>query len=51
LYKTAKILVEEYQAEIPNTEVELVKLPGIGKYTARSVLILSDKVKQLLTRM
>lgn len=37
LYKTAKILIEEYQSEIPNTEAELIKLPGIGKYTARSI--------------
>ncbi|BAY83408.1 HhH-GPD family protein [Calothrix parasitica NIES-267] len=37
LYKTAKILIEEYQAEIPDTEAELVKLPGVGKYTARSI--------------
>ncbi|MGB3755127.1 MAG: A/G-specific adenine glycosylase [Rivularia sp. (in: cyanobacteria)] len=37
LYKTAKILVEEYQGKIPNTEAELLKLPGIGKYTARSI--------------
>ena len=37
LYKTAKILVEEYQGKIPNTEAELLKLPGVGKYTARSI--------------
>ncbi|MBV6622121.1 MAG: A/G-specific adenine glycosylase [Rivularia sp. (in: Bacteria)] len=37
LYKTAKILIEEYQGKIPNTEAELVKLPGVGKYTARSI--------------
>lgn len=37
LYKTAKLLIEEYQGEIPNQEAELLKLPGVGKYTARSV--------------
>ncbi|MCJ8282670.1 MAG: helix-hairpin-helix domain-containing protein [Rivularia sp. ALOHA_DT_140] len=37
LYKTAKILIEEYRGEIPDTEAELIKLPGIGKYTARSI--------------
>ncbi|MGB3652773.1 MAG: A/G-specific adenine glycosylase [Rivularia sp. (in: cyanobacteria)] len=37
LYKTAKILVEDYQGKIPNTEAELLKLPGVGKYTARSI--------------
>ena len=37
LYKTAKLLIEEYQGKIPNTEAELLKLPGVGKYTARSI--------------
>ncbi len=37
LYKTAKILIEEYQGKIPHTEAELLKLPGVGKYTARSI--------------
>jgi A/G-specific adenine glycosylase len=37
LYKTAKLLIEDYLGEIPNTEAELLKLPGIGKYTARSI--------------
>ncbi|MEO1377519.1 MAG: A/G-specific adenine glycosylase [Cyanobacteria bacterium J06635_10] len=37
LYKAAKLLIEEYQGEIPNQEAELLKLPGVGKYTARCV--------------
>lgn len=37
LHKTAQLLVEEYQGKIPNTEAELLKLPGVGKYTARSI--------------
>ncbi|MGB3641276.1 MAG: A/G-specific adenine glycosylase [Rivularia sp. (in: cyanobacteria)] len=37
LYKTAKLLIEDYQGKIPNTEAELLKLPGVGKYTARSI--------------
>ncbi|MEM6755071.1 MAG: A/G-specific adenine glycosylase [Cyanobacteria bacterium P01_C01_bin.38] len=37
LYKTAKLLIEEYQGKIPDTEAELLKLPGVGKYTARSI--------------
>ena len=36
LSQTAKILVEN-QREIPEQETELLKLPGIGKYTARSI--------------
>lgn len=37
LYKTAKLLVEECRGKIPDTEAELLKLPGVGKYTARSI--------------
>lgn len=37
LYKTAKLLIEECQGKIPDREAELVKLPGVGKYTARSI--------------
>ena len=36
LSQTAKILVEN-QREIPEKETELLKLPGIGKYTARAI--------------
>lgn len=36
LSQTAKILVEN-QKEIPKQETELLKLPGIGKYTARAI--------------
>ena len=36
LSQTAKILVEA-QREIPEQETELLKLPGIGKYTARAI--------------
>ena len=36
LSQTAKILVEN-QREIPEQETELLKLPGIGKYTARAI--------------
>ena len=36
LSQTAKILVEN-QREIPEQEAELLKLPGIGKYTARAI--------------
>lgn len=36
LSQTAKILVEN-QREIPQEETELLKLPGIGKYTARAI--------------
>ena len=37
LHKSAQILVEDYLGKIPHTEAELLKLPGVGKYTARSI--------------
>lgn len=38
LSETAKIIIEKYKGEIPQSETELLKLPGIGKYTARAIL-------------
>ena len=38
LSKTARIITDQYKGEIPESEKELLKLPGIGKYTARAIL-------------
>lgn len=38
LKKTAQIITERYNGAFPQTEKELVALPGIGRYTARAVL-------------
>ena len=38
----AIVVTEEYNGEIPSTPEELEQLPGIGPYTARSVLIFSE---------
>ena len=38
LSQTAKIVIEKHQGKIPNSEPELLKLPGIGTYTARAIL-------------
>ena len=38
LSETAKIVTEKYKGKIPESETELLKLPGIGKYTARAIL-------------
>ncbi len=38
LSQTAKIIAEKHQGKIPESERELLKLPGIGKYTARAIL-------------
>ncbi len=37
LHRTARILVEEHGGEIPSEPEVLVKLPGIGPYTAGAV--------------
>jgi A/G-specific adenine glycosylase len=36
--KTAEILVQEYGAELPDKEAQLLALPGIGPYTAAAIL-------------
>lgn len=38
LHELAKTLVENYDSKIPQTEEELIKLPGVGLKTARVVL-------------
>ena len=38
LSQTAQIVIEKHQGEIPTSEPELLKLPGIGIYTARAIL-------------
>ena len=41
LHKTAKIIVEEYEGKFPRTYQELLKLPGIGSYTAGAISSIS----------
>ncbi len=36
--KTAQLLIEEYGAELPRNEAQLLALPGIGPYTAAAIL-------------
>lgn len=38
IHKTSKILVSDYDAVFPDTEKELLALPGIGPYTAGAIL-------------
>ena len=38
LSTTAKIIVERHKGKVPQQETELLKLPGIDKYTARAIL-------------
>jgi A/G-specific adenine glycosylase len=37
LHATAKIVVEKYNGEFPNDYNEMLKLPGIGQYTAAAI--------------
>ncbi|MBS9784374.1 hypothetical protein KGV55_03415, partial [Candidatus Gracilibacteria bacterium] len=38
ILKTAKILDEIYKEKLPKNKKQLIKLPGIGEYTARAIL-------------
>lgn len=38
IIKLSKMLVEEYNSEVPGTKEELIKLPGVGPKTANVVL-------------
>ena len=38
IHKTSKILVEQHQSQFPSSRLELLKLPGIGEYTAGAIL-------------
>ncbi|AOY74905.1 A/G-specific adenine glycosylase [Clostridium formicaceticum] len=37
IHQTAKIIVEKYQGEMPKDYTEILKLPGIGPYTAGAI--------------
>ena len=41
IHKAAKIINEEYNDQIPSTYEELIKLPGIGPYTAGAILTIA----------
>ena len=38
MQKAAKLLIEEGKSTLPNTKEDLLKLPGIGEYTAGAIL-------------
>ncbi|MFW5865894.1 MAG: Fe-S cluster assembly protein HesB, partial [Nanoarchaeota archaeon] len=44
LQDCARIIVDEYDGVVPDSVEELIKLPGIGPYTARSILIFADNL-------
>ena len=38
LSQTAQIIMKKHKGKVPQKETELLKLSGIGKYTARAIL-------------
>lgn len=44
LQETARIVVERYHGRLPRTDEQLLRLPGIGPYTSRSVQIFTWNV-------
>ena len=40
LHKTAQIIVNHYNGKFPSTKSDIIKLPGIGEYTANAILSL-----------
>jgi len=60
LHKTSKILIKKYKGQIPESFVKLIKLPGIGDYTANILLALiynqprvalDGNVKRVISRL
>ncbi|MDV2995254.1 MAG: Adenine DNA glycosylase [Chroococcidiopsis sp. SAG 2025] len=37
LYQSVQVIIEQYDGKIPASEAQLLSLPGIGLYTARSI--------------
>jgi A/G-specific adenine glycosylase len=51
LHKTARIVVEKYDGRVPSDPDELIRLPGIGPYTAGAVAASPTKgMQSSLTR-
>lgn len=60
LHECAKVITSEYKGEIPTTEIELRKLPGVGEYTAAAMvafafsgrsLVLDINIRRLFVRL
>lgn len=60
LHRAAQVVVEEYGGALPDSRADLLKLPGIGPYTAGAILslafgkpepILDGNVKRVLARL
>jgi A/G-specific adenine glycosylase len=60
LHRAAKIVVKEHKSKVPDTYDSLIKLPGVGRYTAGAILsiafdqpvpVLDGNVKRVLSRL
>jgi len=60
LHECAKVITDRLKGEIPTTEVELRKLPGVGEYTAAAMvafafsgrsLVLDINIRRLFVRL
>ena len=60
LKKTAQIILKDYSGKVPDSMAEILKLPGIGRYTAGAILsiafgqkvpVLDGNVKRVLSRI
>lgn len=60
LHRSAKMMVKEFQGHVPDNWDEVLKLPGVGRYTAGAVLsiafnqrvpVLDGNVKRVLSRL
>ena len=60
LHRSAKMIVKEFGDQVPDTMEEILKLPGVGRYTAGAVLsiafnqdvpVLDGNVKRVLSRL
>lgn len=44
LHRCAKIIADEYSLVVPSSPEELIRLPGIGVYTSRSIPVFADNL-------
>ena len=60
LHECAKVITSEYKGQLPQTESELRKLPGIGEYTSAAIvafafqgrsLVLDINIRRLFARL
>ncbi len=60
LHKAAQVVVQDFNAQVPHTLEDLLRLPGIGRYTAGAILsfafhqripLLDGNVKRILARL